>query len=191
MEATADLHSSICFIGERKLRTGKGRLMMKNLTADAYLNSILDLTPEFLAERGIKGVILDIDNTLIGHNVPMPDAKILAHLHELENSGIKLCVVSNNSFGRVRDFCEKIGVEIFVYNALKPRLSGYLKAQKALGLKPNEIAAIGDQLFTDVWGAKRAGCYAVLTKPLHNGGEGAFIAFKRVLEKPFLHKKFR
>ncbi|MEE0866839.1 MAG: YqeG family HAD IIIA-type phosphatase [Clostridia bacterium] len=164
---------------------------MKNLRADAYLNSILDLTPQFLEERGLKGVILDIDNTLIGHNVPTPDIKILAHLRELENNGIKLCVVSNNSFGRVRDFCEKIGVETFVYDALKPRLSGYLKAQAAMGLKSAEIAAIGDQLFTDVWGAKRSGCYAVLTKPLHKGGEGAFIAFKRVLEKPFLHKKFR
>ena len=77
---------------------------MKNLRADAYLNSILDLTPQFLEDRGLKGGILDIDNTLIGHNVPTPDIKILAHLRELENNGIKLCVVSNNSFGRLREF---------------------------------------------------------------------------------------
>ena len=160
--------------------------MFKNFYADAYLNSILDVTPEFLKERNLKGLILDIDNTLIGHNVPMPDDKVLAHLRLLESEGIKLCVVSNNRYERVKNFSEKIGVKFFVHDALKPKARGYDLASKEMELDKKEIAAVGDQVFTDVWGARRAGCFAILTKPLHKGGEGFFIALKRLLEKPFL-----
>lgn len=158
---------------------------MKNFYADAYLNSILDVTVPFLSEKGISGLILDIDNTLIGHNVALPDENVLGHLRTLEGGGIKLCVVSNNNEQRVKAFCEKIGVSFFVANALKPRRIGYLRAFEELNLSPDHVAAVGDQVFTDVWGAKRAGCFAILTKPLHKGGEGFLIALKRVLEKPF------
>lgn len=160
--------------------------MLKNLYADEYFNNITDITADFLRSNGIKGLILDIDNTLIGHNVPLPDEKILSHLRTLESEGLKLCVVSNNRYERVKSFCEKIDVKYFVYDALKPRAKGYNLAAEEMQLEKKEIAAIGDQVFTDVWGAKRAGCLAILTKPLHKGGEGFFIALKRLLEKPFL-----
>lgn len=163
--------------------------MFKNFYADAYFDIITDISPDYLKERHISGLILDIDNTLIGHNVPMPDAKILSHLRTLENAGIKLCVVSNNRYERVKNFCDKISIKFFVHDALKPKAKGYDLASKEMGLDKKEIAAIGDQIFTDVWGAKRAGCFAILTKPLHKGGEGFFIAFKRFLEKPFLFNR--
>ena len=162
--------------------------MFKNFYADAYFDKITDVSPEYLKERGIRGIILDIDNTLIGHNVPIPDDKVLAHLRLFESEGFKLCVVSNNEYDRVKNFAEKIEVEYFVHKALKPRALGYDLASKEMNLPANEIAAIGDQIFTDVWGARRAGCFAILTKPLHTGGEGFFIALKRILEKPFLRK---
>lgn len=160
--------------------------MFKNFYADAYFNNITEVSAAYLKERGIQGVILDIDNTLIGHNVPMPDQKILAHLRELEAAGLKLCVVSNNKYERVKNFSEKINVKYFVHDALKPRAHGYRLASAEMQLPMNKIAAVGDQVFTDVWGAKRAGCYAILTKPLHKGGEGFFIALKRFFEKPFI-----
>lgn len=160
--------------------------MFKNFYADAYFDKITDVSPQHLKEKGIKGVILDIDNTLIGHNVPIPDEAVLSHLRVLESAGLKLCVVSNNRYERVKSFCEKAGVSYFVHNAVKPRDRGYSLAAKEMNLKKAEIAAIGDQVFTDVWGARRAGCYAILTKPLHTGGEGFLIWLKRILEKPFL-----
>lgn len=163
--------------------------MFKNFYADAYFDKITDISPAYLKEKGICGVILDIDNTLIGHNVPIPDDKVLAHLRLFELEGLKLCVVSNNDYDRVKSFAEKIEVEYFVHKALKPRALGYDLASKEMSLSKNKIAAIGDQIFTDVWGARRAGCFAILTKPLHRGGEGFFIAVKRVLEKPFLRKR--
>lgn len=160
--------------------------MLKNFYADAYFENITFVSADFLKENKIKGIILDIDNTLIGHNVPIPDEKILSHLRLLESEGFKLCVVSNNRYERVKSFCEKIDVKYFVHDALKPRLKGYNLAAKEMGLEKSEIAAIGDQVFTDVWGARRAGCFSIYTKPLHKGGEGFLIAIKRFLEKPFL-----
>lgn len=160
--------------------------MLKNFYADAYFNNITDISADFLRSKGIKGLILDIDNTLIGHNVPLPDEKILQHLRLLETEGFKLCVVSNNRYERVKNFCEKIDVKYFVHDALKPRAKGYNLASEEMSLGKKEIAAIGDQVFTDVWGAKRANCFAILTKPLHKGGEGFFIALKRIFERPFL-----
>ncbi len=159
---------------------------MKNLIPDFYRTSILEVTPEFLGKNGLSGVILDIDNTLIGHNVPTPDEKVSALLEEYRRAGIKMCVISNNRRERVARFCEKIGVEDYVWDALKPSAAGYIKAAEALGLPPEKTAAVGDQIYTDVWGAKRAGCAAVLLKPIHKGGEGLFIAFKRLLERPIL-----
>ena len=160
--------------------------MFKNFHADAFFDNITEVSPEYLKENGIKGIILDIDNTLIGHNVPMPDDKVMAHLRLLEREGIKLCVVSNNRYERVKNFSEKIGVKFFVHDALKPKARGYDLASKEMELDKKEIAAVGDQVFTDVWGARRAGCFAIYTKPIHKGGEGFFIALKRLLEKPFL-----
>ena len=92
--------------------------MFKNFYADAYFDKITEVSPQYLKERGIEGIILDIDNTLIGHDVPIPDEKILAHLRNFESAGLKLCVVSNNTFDRVKNFAEKIEVEYFVHDAL-------------------------------------------------------------------------
>lgn len=157
-----------------------------NLIPDDYKKSILEVTPEYLAEKGLRGVILDIDNTLIGHNVPLPNAEVMALLDRYRQSGIKICVVSNNRKERVGAFCEKISVSDYVWDALKPAAKGYSQAAEIMRLRPEETAAVGDQIYTDIWGAKRAGCFAVLLCPIHKGGEGAFIAFKRILEKPIL-----
>ncbi len=157
-----------------------------NLIPQDCLGSILEITPQYLKERGLGGVILDIDNTLTGHNVPLPTPDVMALLSEYRAAGVKTCVVSNNRRPRVAAFCEKTGIHDFVWDAFKPAANGYVKAAEIMGLPPERTAAAGDQIFTDVWGARRAGCYAVLLKPIHRGGEGAFIAFKRLLEKPIL-----
>ena len=157
-----------------------------NLIPNDYRCGILEITPEYLRERELDGIILDIDNTLIGHNVPIPTDDVMELLDRYRQSGIRMCVVSNNRRPRVADFCEKIGVEHFVWDALKPAAKGYVQAAEIMGLPPERTAAVGDQIYTDVWGARRAGCYAVLLKPIHKGKEGAFIAFKRLIEKPIL-----
>ena len=161
-------------------------MKLSNLVPNDCRGGILEITPAYLRERGLEGVILDIDNTLIGHNVPLPTAEVIALLDEYRSRGIRFCVVSNNRRPRVAAFCEKIGVADFVWDALKPAAAGYIRAAELLELPPEKIAAVGDQIYTDVWGARRANCYAVLLKPIHKGKEGLFIAFKRLLEKPVL-----
>jgi HAD superfamily phosphatase (TIGR01668 family) len=160
---------------------------MKLLKARAYFKNITEISPEFLKENGISGLILDIDNTLIGHNVPLPDEKTTNHLRVLENAGIKLCVVSNNTYDRVKSFTEKIGVEFFVANALKPRKKGYLEASECMKLPLNEIGAVGDQLFTDIWGGNWLSMHTVLVKPISDV-EDSFVKFKRRFEKKILAK---
>lgn len=164
----------------------KAVVSLKNFYADAYFENITRISTQYLKENEIGGVILDVDNTLVGHNVSMPEEKILSHIKEWEKEGIKLCVVSNNTEKRVKAFCEKIDIKYYVADALKPRKKGYINASSEMKLQMKNIAAIGDQVFTDVWGAKRAGCMAILTKPLYKGGEGFLIAIKRLLEKPFI-----
>ena len=129
---------------------------MKMFKAKAYFKNITEISPEFLKKNNISALILDIDNTLIGHDVPLPDEKVTNHLRAFEKAGIKLCVVSNNDYIRVKNFCEKIDVGFFVYDALKPRLKGYLEASRLLETELYNIGAIGDQIFTDVWGANNA-----------------------------------
>jgi hypothetical protein len=159
---------------------------MKNLFPDLYIDSISDITASMLKKKGMEAVVLDIDNTLVPHNDPNPTEAVNAFLDDMRENGIKLCVVSNNHEERVKPFCERIGIEYYVYEALKPKAYGYRRAAETMKTAPEKICAIGDQIFTDVWGGKRAGCFTVLVKPISFKNEGLLIAIKRILELPIL-----
>lgn len=161
---------------------------MKNFFPDIYVKSISCITASMLLEKGMEAVVLDIDNTLVPHDDPNPTERVKLFLEDMRQNGIKLCVVSNNSEKRVAPFYERIGIEYHVSKALKPRVLGYEKAAECMSVQKSKIAAIGDQIFTDVWGANRAGCLSVLVEPITPEGEGKFIKFKRILEKPFLRR---
>ncbi len=158
---------------------------MKSFYPDIYVKSISEIAASMLLEKGMEAVVLDIDNTLVPHDAPNPTENVRLFLEDMRKNGIKLCVVSNNSEERVAPFCEKIGIEYHVSKALKPRALGYERAAERMGVPKGKIAAIGDQIFTDVWGANRAGCLSILVEPITPEGEGKFIKFKRILEKPF------
>jgi hypothetical protein len=105
-------------------------------------------------------------------------------------AGIKLMIVSNNHPERVRPFADPLGLD-FVSDSGKPLRRGYKAAMKKMGLKASETAAVGDQLFTDVWGANISGVTMLYVEPMELEPKSKrFIRFKRVLEKPFLPKKF-
>jgi HAD superfamily phosphatase (TIGR01668 family) len=165
----------------------KAVMSLKKFYADAYFENITKISTEFLKEHGIEGVILDVDNTLVGHNVKVPEEKILFHIRQWEKEGIKLCVVSNNTEKRVKSFCEKINIKYYVSDALKPRKKGYINASCEMKLEMGKIAAIGDQVFTDVWAAHNAGVRAILVPPI-NDKRDLFTRFKRLLERPILRK---
>ncbi|WP_130836790.1 YqeG family HAD IIIA-type phosphatase [Lachnoclostridium sp. Marseille-P6806] len=136
-----------------------------------------------LYDEGFRAVIYDIDNTLVPHGA-LPDgraAALFAHLHSL---GMKAALVSNNKEPRVRRFAEAVDAS-YVAKAHKPSPSGYRRAMELMGTDRTNTLFVGDQIFTDVLGARRAGLYSVLTRPIHPREEIQIIV-KRLLEKPVL-----
>lgn len=158
---------------------------MKNLLIpDAYVNSIFDITPEMLKSKGISGLILDIDNTLVATHTKDADDKVISFIRSLKEHGIKAIIVSNGRKKRVELFCEPLGID-FLYNARKPLGGAFKKAIEIMGLSYDKVAILGDQLFTDVLGGNIKGIHSILVKPI-DLDEPFFIRFKRIFEKPFL-----
>ena len=158
--------------------------MFEMFFPDEYVASTYVIPFEKLYEEGYRGVIFDIDNTLVPHDAPA-DArakKLFARLSEL---GFEACLLSNNQEPRVKMFNEEIGAH-YIYDAHKPSRKNYLKAMEIMGTDFSTTLFVGDQLFTDVWGAKRTGIHNILVKPIHPKEE-IQIVFKRKLEKIVLY----
>jgi HAD superfamily phosphatase (TIGR01668 family) len=143
-----------------------------------------NITPEFLTAHGIKGILLDVDNTLSPHNAPDPEPPVMAWLKSLADNGIEAVIVSNNSHERVKPFAGKLGLR-FISRGLKPLPTGFNRAQKMMGLSRKELAVVGDQLFTDMTGGNLAGIVTLLVDPIEPE-DGPFFKLKRRLEKPLL-----
>lgn len=145
---------------------------------------ISDVSPQSLILRGIHGVVLDVDNTLTTHDNPVPANGVLEWLNLAREAGLKLIVLSNNSPERVRPFAEMLGLD-FEANGQKPLPIGYRRTLARLKLSANEAVAIGDQIFTDVLGARLAGIYCIFVDPIELEHTN-FFKFKRWLERPIL-----
>lgn len=153
---------------------------MSNLFPDYYVNSTYEIDFESLSKSGVKGVIFDIDNTLVEHGAPA-DERALTFFGRLDALGIKALVLSNNKEPRVKNFAEQVGCQ-YIYKAGKPAMSGYVKAMKMLGTDVDSTVFVGDQILTDIWGARRAGITAYLVKPVKKWKEEPQIILKRFLE---------
>lgn len=162
-------------------------LMGKLLTPDAYVDSIFDITSGGLKEKGLYGVILDVDNTLVATHIKDADEKIIEYIENLKNDNIKCIIVSNGAKKRVELFSEPLGIE-FVYKALKPLGRGFDAAIEKLGLPAENIAIIGDQLYTDILGGNIKKLHTILVKPI-DLNEPFIIKLKRLFEFPFLRNK--
>jgi len=158
---------------------------------DSEMASAYDIDYKGLYEKGYRGIIFDIDNTLVPHGAPA-DERAKALFAELKSLGYQVMLLSNNKEPRVKMFNDVVQVS-YIYKAGKPGIANYVKAMEVLGTNRDNTFFVGDQLFTDVWGAKRAGIYSFLTKPIHPKEE-IQIVLKRYLEKIVLHsyhKKMR
>lgn len=136
--------------------------MFKKFYPYAYVDSVFVIDYEKLYALGYRGLIFDIDNTLVHHgddSTPEVDALFL-RLHSL---GFKTVLLSNNSEERIKSFIKNIDTQ-YIEDAKKPETSGYLKAVKMMGLKKEEVIFIGDQLFTDILGANKCGLASILVK---------------------------
>ena len=158
--------------------------MLERFYPDEYLKSIDKIDFEKYYKQGIRGIISDIDNTLVPHGFPA-DEHIIKVFDKIHSLGIDTCLISNNQEPRVKMFNEKIQVD-YVYDAHKPSTKNYKKAMEIMGTDTTSTVFIGDQLFTDVWGAKRTGISNILVKPIHPKEE-IQIVLKRRLEKIVLY----
>ena len=135
------------------------------LYPNLYCKNVLDITMDILQTNNIKGLILDVDNTLIDIDRNM-DPKVKDWVDELKKNGIKLCIVSNtNKVDKVKKVSETLDLPYF-YFAKKPLKSGFKKAKELLKLEYKEIAAVGDQIMTDVVGANRCRIFSILVEPI-------------------------
>lgn len=158
--------------------------MFDRFFPDEYVMSTYVIPFEKLYEEGYRGVIFDIDNTLVPHGEPA-DQRARKLFTRLKAIGFNSCLISNNQEKRVKKFNEDIGTN-YIYNAHKPSTKNYKKAMEIMGTDTNSTLFVGDQLFTDVWGAKRTGMYNILVKPIHPKEE-IQIVLKRYLEKIVLY----
>lgn len=155
-----------------------------SLFPDEYLDSAYEINYEAFYKKGMRGVIFDIDNTLVPHGAPA-DERAVRLFKKLHGMGFETMVLSNNKEPRVKSFAEAVETE-YLYKAGKPKRRGYRQAMERMGTDERTTLFVGDQLFTDVWGARRSGIYAVLVKPIHPKEE-IQIVLKRYLEKVVLY----
>lgn len=137
-----------------------------------------------LAAKGYRGILFDIDNTLAPHGAPAPP-EAAALFENLRNLGFRTCLISNNHEPRVKPFAEAVKSD-YLCDAHKPSVRGYEAAMARIGTKKTDTLLVGDQLFTDIYGANRAGLYTILVCPIHPKEE-IQIVLKRRLERIVLH----
>lgn len=130
-----------------------------------YFNKVSEISLEYLKENNIKGLILDVDNTLIDYYKNMSE-ETKNWVYDLKKNGIKMCILSNsNKREKVKEIAGKLGLE-YTYFGTKPLKRGFKKAKKMLNLENSEIAAVGDQIFTDVIGSNRMKMFSILVEPI-------------------------
>ena len=135
-------------------------------------------------KKGYRGILFDIDNTLVPHNAPATEEAIKL-IQKLKEIGFGICLVSNNKEPRVAEFNKPLDVK-YIYKAGKPKRTGYQKAMQLLGTDTTNTLFVGDQLFTDLWGANNTGITSLLVMPIDKKEE-IQIVLKRIPEKWILH----
>ena len=154
------------------------------LKPDIYLERVTMLTPEMLDTMGVKGLLLDVDNTLSTHH----GTELLEGLEEwiakMREKGVPLIILSNSKNKRVEPFAKRIGLP-FISLGLKPLPVGFIKAAKKMNLPFRSLALCGDQVFTDYIGARISGVKIVLLKPIKPEDKLSF-KIRRSLERKLL-----
>lgn len=154
--------------------------MLKCFYPDCYISSTYEIDFQKYYDSGYRGIIFDIDNTLVEHGAPA-DERSIQLIGKLKKMGFGVLFLSNNKEPRVKMFNDAVQAQ-YIYKAGKPAKAGYVKAMEQLKTNVNNTLFVGDQLFTDVWGARRMGIFSVLVQPIDKKEEIQII-LKRYLEK--------
>ena len=158
--------------------------MLRVLTPDAIVDRVEDISLAMLASLGVRGVALDLDNTIVPWHTADLAPAVAAWVRGLLDGGLRVCLITNNYAGHATDVAQALSVPI-VAGALKPAPLAFRRAVAALAVPASESVVIGDQLFTDVLGGKLVGMRAILVRPI--GGREFFTTrFMRIVERPLL-----
>ena len=155
--------------------------MYNFLLPNEFVKSVFEITPEKLSQLGIKGIITDLDNTLVEWDRADATEQLVAWFEMMREAGIKIIIASNNNEQRVRAFAEPHGIP-FIYRAKKPLGKAYYDAMVQLRLRRHEVAMLGDQLLTDVMGGNRLKLYTFLVRPVAQS-DGFVTRFNRFVER--------
>ncbi|MDD3022854.1 MAG: YqeG family HAD IIIA-type phosphatase [Syntrophomonadaceae bacterium] len=140
--------------------------MLKVLYPKIYVDSLMDVPLDYLKAMQIKGIILDLDNTVTEWNSNIIKSEIEDWFRNIKRTGFKACILSNNGEQRVLEVAQSLNIP-YVHRAQKPRRGGFNRALAIMGTKTSETAVIGDQIFTDVLGGNRAGLFTILVMPIN------------------------
>ena len=155
-------------------------IFMNKLFPDLYKKDIYEIDYKGMYEKGYRAILFDIDNTLTTHGTKA-DRSNVDFSKPLREIGFKTCLISNNKEKRVSPFAKMVGSP-YIYKANKPSRKGYIKAMNTLRVKRENTLFVGDQIFTDIWGANNAGIYSVLVDPI-SPKEEIQIIIKRLFER--------
>lgn len=156
--------------------------MLKNLYPRMYVPSILEIKPALLKSLGLKGVIFDLDNTIVRRDSVNAPPEVLKMIVEMRKEGFKMGIVSNNSRSRVGAIAAKMDMPA-VHRAVKPFARPFRRALRLMGTSPRETALVGDQIFTDILGGNIAGLYTILVVPMQGKDFWGTRLITRHLEK--------
>lgn len=159
--------------------------MLKKFLPNEHVKSVFDINLEVLKSKGIKGIITDLDNTLVAWDVKDATPEVIEWFKQMKENDIKVTIISNNKQERVKVFSEPLETP-FVFSARKPLSKAFKSVAKQMGMKKEEIVVIGDQLLTDVLGGNFAGFYTILVVPIVQT-DGKITKINRKIERRILH----
>jgi len=160
-------------------------MLLRKFLPNEHVKSIFDIKPTVLKQKGIKGIITDLDNTLVAWDVKDATSEVINWFQQIKEANIKITIISNNNMERVKVFSEPLGTP-FVYSARKPLTKAFNKVAREMGLKKEEIVVIGDQLLTDILGGNFAGFHTILVVPIVQT-DGKITRINRKIERGILN----
>jgi len=160
--------------------------LLEKFLPNQRVKSIFDITPAMLQEREIKGIVTDLDNTLVAWDMPQATPELVLWFQAMQKAGIAITIVSNNHEQRVRAFAEPLGFP-FIFKARKPLTLAFQKAIREMNVTKESVVVIGDQLLTDVLGGRWLGAYTILVVPVAQS-DGLATRFNRRIERLVLSR---
>ncbi len=154
---------------------------MSGLIPDIHCASVLDVDPQALAESGVRGVLLDLDNTLLARGSSKLAPEVIAWVSSLRENDLKVAIVSNTNNDRCARIAGELGVPL-VRNAFKPFKRGLVRACAMLGIACKDAVMIGDQCYTDILGANCTGMISIMVDALSDA-DPVHTKFLRVFDR--------